>query len=292
MAKHDSPWLKRVLIPFWVLRLLFMLVLIGLYGFALAAVSALNDGDFDSHLNVDVDNGDFETAKRVAIGILAAFLFLLVVCFLLDIIAIVMFGRNSLRPKTFLIFNVLQTLLWTIMLVLAIIGAARVSGDGGFILTLIIFLLYLGLLIYASVVYHRDRKGRKYGYRQTKNPGQLESQSFINNQAPYNAPHVEPYRGVDNHSSGEYYNSAPQQPPTFYNPSTSPAPHQYQSYKGGDDTAQQYFGFRLSAFKTGTASTNIEDSCVYIYTHCTNCKLRHLDQTYFHDIVPMLSCLE
>lgn len=28
--KHRQPWLKRVLIPFWVIQLLFMLVLIGI----------------------------------------------------------------------------------------------------------------------------------------------------------------------------------------------------------------------------------------------------------------------
>lgn len=34
--KHRQPWLKRVLIPFWVLQIIFMLVLIGLNAWTIA----------------------------------------------------------------------------------------------------------------------------------------------------------------------------------------------------------------------------------------------------------------
>ena len=68
MSNHQSPFQKRVLIPFWVLRLLFMLITIALYGFAIAVISNLTeeDGVIDSRLRVD--DGDFETAKRTALG--------------------------------------------------------------------------------------------------------------------------------------------------------------------------------------------------------------------------------
>jgi len=41
----DSIWLKRVLIPFWVVRVLFMLILIGIYAAGIAVILAANDSD-------------------------------------------------------------------------------------------------------------------------------------------------------------------------------------------------------------------------------------------------------
>ncbi len=66
MSRGQSPWLKRVLIPFWVLRLLFMIILIGLYTFAIAVISSVDENDIDDRL--DVHDGDFESAKRAALG--------------------------------------------------------------------------------------------------------------------------------------------------------------------------------------------------------------------------------
>jgi hypothetical protein len=80
-----------------------------------------------------------------------------------------MFARHSLNPLTFLIFNIVQTTIWAVLFILEIVGS--VSNFGGranplsWLFSFIIFLSFVGLLIYASVIYHRHRmSGRRARY--------------------------------------------------------------------------------------------------------------------------------
>lgn len=71
MSTHNSPFQKRVLIPFWVLRLLFMLFTVGVYAFALWAIVQydLDASDFDidgSRLNSGSD--DLKAARNAAVA--------------------------------------------------------------------------------------------------------------------------------------------------------------------------------------------------------------------------------
>jgi len=68
----------------------------------------------------------------------AAVMVVMVLCLLLDIVAMGLFCCGKLKPKTFLIFNVIQTLLWVIIFVLQIVGAARGGGAGGIIITIVV----------------------------------------------------------------------------------------------------------------------------------------------------------
>jgi len=127
MAKHhnvgDSPFMKRVLIPFWVVRILVMVLEIGLYALVLAAVAAYKD-DFDDALSDGGYDGSGKTTTTL-IAIVAVIMILIIACLALDIVCIVKRARRTLSPKFFLIVNVVQTLFWTIMFVLSMIGARQ-----------------------------------------------------------------------------------------------------------------------------------------------------------------------
>ncbi|EOD49358.1 putative cys met metabolism pyridoxal phosphate-dependent enzyme protein [Neofusicoccum parvum UCRNP2] len=161
-TRENSPWKKRVLVPFWVLRDLLTLVIIASYALTLAAL-VNNEDDLDD----DFDQSDINAAKAIVAAFMAAF----VISLLLDIFCMIKYARHSLSPGIFLIISVIQTTFWTVLLILQIIGSASLGRAYITIFGVGCFLLYLGLLIYASTVYHRARKSRSRGaYTAAANP--------------------------------------------------------------------------------------------------------------------------
>ncbi|KAF2493320.1 hypothetical protein BU16DRAFT_541019 [Lophium mytilinum] len=155
---QTTSWKKTVLIPFWAVRIFLMTFIIGAYAWALAVIRSRHD------------------IENVSLGVMILFMLLLVICLLLDILAIVMFGRNTLKPGVFLLFNVIQTTFWTVILVLDIVALARPGVNRvGILGSAIVFLSFLGLLIYALVIFVRDRKNRKRGHGEstTANPASV-----------------------------------------------------------------------------------------------------------------------
>lgn len=114
-----SPFLKRVLVPFWVVRIIVMVINIGVYAFLLWGISRISDYDFD---------GEFEQeyvgrAKSTLMAITAVVMTLIILCLILDIVSIVKRSRRTLSPRFFLITNVIQTTLWVILFILSMLGA-------------------------------------------------------------------------------------------------------------------------------------------------------------------------
>jgi hypothetical protein len=127
MAKHElvgeSPFLKRVLIPFWVVRILVMIVEIGAYGLVLGAAASYKDELDDALFNAGYDDSGRTTTTIIAVA--ATIMVLILVCLILDIVCIVKRSRRNLSPKFFLIVNVVQTLFWTVMFILSMLGVER-----------------------------------------------------------------------------------------------------------------------------------------------------------------------
>jgi hypothetical protein len=129
MSKHqvigDSPFLKRVLVPFWVVRILFMVLDIALYGLVIGAIAA-----YKSELDDELDDGGYDGSGKTTttlIAIIAVVMILIIACLALDIVCIVKRARRTLSPKLFLIINVLQTTLWTVLFILSFVGG---GGSG------------------------------------------------------------------------------------------------------------------------------------------------------------------
>ena len=126
MSKHhvvgDSPFLKRVLIPFWIIRVLIMLIEMAIYVFAIVVIAAYKS-DVEKYLQ---DN--YGTAQTVN-AVLAIFVVVLIIigfCLILDIVCIIKRARRTLSPRFFLIANVIQTTIWTVLFVLTMIGGKTV----------------------------------------------------------------------------------------------------------------------------------------------------------------------
>ncbi|KAK2033481.1 hypothetical protein LX32DRAFT_635176 [Colletotrichum zoysiae] len=148
----SSPFLKRVLVPFWVLRIAIMVLETILYAASIAIFSSNRD-----QVN---DIGGSDSTATTVIAIIAVILAIILGCLILDIICIVKRSRRTLSPRFFLIANVIQTTVWLVLFVLSVIGG---RSPIGFIIAIIIFASFLGLLIYSSIIYHRFRKGALRG---------------------------------------------------------------------------------------------------------------------------------
>ena len=76
-----------------------------------------------------------------------------------------MFAYHSLNPLLFLIFNIIQTGVWIALFVLDLLGAIENNDDessiyknyGGWIVSFITLAVFIGLLIYSSIVFHGTR---------------------------------------------------------------------------------------------------------------------------------------
>ncbi|KZL80611.1 hypothetical protein CI238_10442 [Colletotrichum incanum] len=180
----SSPFLKRVLIPFWVIRIAVMVLEVILYAAAIAYAAA-NKDDLD-HIGID------ERTASSVIAILVVILIIIASCLVLDIICIVKRSRRTLSPRFFLIANVIQTAVWLVLFILTMLG---VSSPIAFIIAIVIFASFVGLLIYSSVIYHKFRKGTLRGNYAPANQPSAYNGAYSANEPtkPYdaNAPRYE-----------------------------------------------------------------------------------------------------
>ncbi|KAK3901296.1 hypothetical protein C8A05DRAFT_16506 [Staphylotrichum tortipilum] len=160
----SSPFLKRVLIPFWIIRIIIMIVLIGLYAFLVAGLGVFKDdvqrlaAQYNTNLNYN--------AVLATSCIIMAIVFL---CLILDIVCIVKRARRTLSPPFFLGVNITQSVFYTANFVLTMIGAH--NGALSIAINVVILLSFLGLLIYAAVVFHQYRTGSLRGtYAKANDP--------------------------------------------------------------------------------------------------------------------------
>ncbi|GAB7350017.1 hypothetical protein MBLNU459_g0690t1 [Dothideomycetes sp. NU459] len=80
---------------------------------------------------------------------------------ILTVTQIILYSRNRLAPLTMLCLQIVQSTIWTALWVIAIIGLAERGFYIGFVILTAVAVSFWSSLLYASVVYHRDRKVRK-----------------------------------------------------------------------------------------------------------------------------------
>ncbi len=114
----DSPFLKRVLIPFWVVRIILMVVQIGIYGLTIGVISASKDD-----LQKLFDDYGIKGNVNSVIALACVIEVIVVLCLILDLIAIIKRAQRKLTPRFFLIINVIQTTFWVIMFIMSLVGA-------------------------------------------------------------------------------------------------------------------------------------------------------------------------
>ncbi|KAK4166932.1 hypothetical protein QBC43DRAFT_186276, partial [Cladorrhinum sp. PSN259] len=202
----SSPFLKRVLIPFWVLRILIMLLQIALYVLIVTGLSVYKD---DSRRLFD----EYHTklAYNTVLAVSCVIMGITAVCLILDIVCIIKRARRTLSPAFFLGVNASQSLFYTVSFVLSMIGPRR--NAAAYVVQVIILLSFLGLLVYAAIVFRQYRKGSLRGtYAPAHNPDAHKlipaeySQSTTYGQAyPQEYPKAAHYDGSSQAYSGQAY---------------------------------------------------------------------------------------
>lgn len=121
----DSPFLKRVLIPFWVIRIIIMLIYAAVYIAALAAFGAFSD-EINDALE---DEGYQRSSMGAIIGVMVVVLVIVLFCLILDVICIIKRSRRTLSPRFFLITNVIQTTVWVVLMGLSLAGSVATVAN-------------------------------------------------------------------------------------------------------------------------------------------------------------------
>jgi hypothetical protein len=118
----SSPFLKRVLIPFWVVRILIMLIYIAVFAILVTGLGVYRD-------EVDRLTDDYGTTLNydAVLAVACIIMVITIVCLILDIVCIIMRARRTLTPPFFLGVNIAQSIIFLVEFILSMIGP-RVSG--------------------------------------------------------------------------------------------------------------------------------------------------------------------
>ncbi|KAF2274691.1 uncharacterized protein EI97DRAFT_502528 [Westerdykella ornata] len=190
-VKAPVVWKKRILIPFWILRICIMVFIIAAYSWAIKVLKDQGDGR----------KGLPRTHSIVL------FMLMTVIVLLLDILAILLFLRDRLTPNTFLVMTSAQTGFWVGVLIMETVAVANGASALGLIFVLFCLLSFVGLLIYAIVKYRKaKREGKRGQYALAYNPS--------------GAP-ITPTAG---HHPPAFMNAAPYREETTYNQTTAYKP--------------------------------------------------------------------
>jgi hypothetical protein len=125
VRRESSPFLKRVLIPFWILRVLILLIGVALYALTLAALIVFTDDilKFETDYNTSLTLATAQAITGVILGIQF-------ICLILELVCIVKRCRRTLSPAFFLGTNIVQSLVVVVMFALSMVGA-RTAGSIG-----------------------------------------------------------------------------------------------------------------------------------------------------------------
>ncbi|KAL9067722.1 MAG: hypothetical protein Q9161_006714 [Pseudevernia consocians] len=184
---RKSPWLKRVLIPCWAFQLLFMLALIYVFVW-LRAYSGfqkyLIPSPSSPQISLQLPLTERPNSTNIVVLLISA------VCTVLCVTEIILFATTRLHPLTYLILQLVKTIIWLVLFALAAVDTVRVQGEmkaeeaqeyslgntsgyfllEGFVETLVMFVTFLAALIYASVVYHRHRRVKAHFLSSVQGP--------------------------------------------------------------------------------------------------------------------------
>lgn len=118
-----------MLVPFWVVRICIMIFLIAVYAFALRAVDGI--GEFAKPAIASVRAKSLLTQLLIDCRSVVVFMLFIVICLLIDILAIVLFIRDALKPGTFLTMNCFQTGFFGGVLIMDLVAVMRGTSAAG-----------------------------------------------------------------------------------------------------------------------------------------------------------------
>ncbi|EMC91422.1 hypothetical protein BAUCODRAFT_328240 [Baudoinia panamericana UAMH 10762] len=144
---QEKIWLKRVLIPIWVIEIIWFIVIAVFAGIDLFVYEEYLDGE-DAYV--------VEVLDIAAVVLLAA----AVISIIFRITEIALFARHRLSPVVYLVLHCIPGAFWIFIFVADIVEAVQGYQSGiTFVFSTVLFLTTLAAVIYGSIVVHRNRKG-------------------------------------------------------------------------------------------------------------------------------------
>ncbi|KAL8403846.1 hypothetical protein RB594_008917 [Gaeumannomyces avenae] len=154
--QDTSPFRKLVLVPLWLIRDLVMTVniaLLALVIFAFAYADRTNKQDELGAGWQDLRRNGITAGAIIAIA--SVNMAIIMLCLILDLVCLVKRIRHSLTPRFFLVTNWIQTIIWTVLFALSMVGT---RAAGPIVIAVLIYLTFIGMLIYAIIVYRREKR--------------------------------------------------------------------------------------------------------------------------------------
>ncbi|EUC41512.1 hypothetical protein COCMIDRAFT_8785 [Bipolaris oryzae ATCC 44560] len=209
MEQGQGLWKKRILVPFWIVRICLMIFIIAIFAYTLRTLKDLKD------------------FTEPGPGTVVLFILFMVIVLLIDVLAILLFLRDKLKPGTFLTMNCFQTGFWAGVLIVDFVAIGHGASPVGIGFSIFVFLTFLGLLIYSIIGHRRAKAAAQRGhYAPAHNPA-----------LPATDLHGTPYFGApDNHQSTAYH-SQTYPPPDAHDQYAAAPP--YQAGAAGDYYQQQ-----------------------------------------------------
>ncbi|KAF2758443.1 hypothetical protein EJ05DRAFT_485571 [Pseudovirgaria hyperparasitica] len=210
LQKDGTPWMKRILLPLWAVRMVITGILIVVTIIALSVSARELSQNDDGYIGDDINGNGVYVNWKVALGVSVAFFLIMLIVFLLDILSVIKFLRHSLTPKWLVVVNSIQTTIWMVQVGLEIWDTTRGAGAGGLVGSIIVLAFFVLMLIYAIITKRKQKKGAFRGaYQPAHNPAApqgWQSQGFMHGQQgqqPYQTGAYEPYGGAGGHELGQ-----------------------------------------------------------------------------------------
>ncbi|KAL2208418.1 hypothetical protein CC79DRAFT_1395414 [Sarocladium strictum] len=152
-SKDGSPLHRRVLYPVLILRIALFSIYLVYYILAIAFITSHDR----AYLTLWSRYG--HTAAFRLIITFVAVMVVTLLCLILDLVCLIKRALGSLTPRFFLIVEVAQTTIWTVLYVIAMIGPKNMVQV---IANSVFYGSFVGVLVYAGVMFHKQRMVAKY----------------------------------------------------------------------------------------------------------------------------------
>ena len=134
MASSNPPWLKRVLIPLWIIQLLAMAVLIAGIGIALdldgASLPMYVHPSFKKRRSAPFSDEQTRLTRTFHRYDFVILIFC-AICLILTVTEIVLFARSRLHSITYLSMQAVKTGVWAIVFVLVLVSPSSSQNSIG-----------------------------------------------------------------------------------------------------------------------------------------------------------------
>ncbi|CAG8954820.1 hypothetical protein HYFRA_00008505 [Hymenoscyphus fraxineus] len=159
---NHAPWRKAILIPFWVVQIIFLCIMIGTLTLAMIGLATLDSyrgGSKELDAFNDLNRGEVDRALHIIIPIFFA---ISSYSLITVVVEIVLLALHRLKPAVFTALSGINTAIWTVMLALKIpVGGVNTQQAGAIAINVILALSFLVPFIYGCTVCCRVRKSKK-----------------------------------------------------------------------------------------------------------------------------------